>query len=604
VRVPTSALADVPVGATVKATIGSRITDSASVDDGLAPAKSVLAASVVAGQPAPAVPQTSPTVPAGTTDRITVAMVAPAGSTQDSTTLADVVAAVNGPTASFWNTQSGGAVQLAVDDTHDWATATHDCSNPEALWDEVAHTVGFTRGAGKHLLLYVPKADTQCAYGLAEIGPSLHFGGYAYVQDTTTSVIAHELGHNFGLLHSASEECPGAVEAAPSTCDIEEYGDLYDVMGASWTQVGSLSAAQSANVALLPPTRVVVDQVAGHFEPDVELAPYGGSGALYARALEIVDPLTSNAYFLEYRTATGQDAYLADASADLPGLRAGLQLRRVESTSDAYSSVLLDGSPTAGAGWNGDTDPTFPPGATVHIPGAHVGIQLVSADATGATVHLTQETPIDLAHAAAGGDAGWQGAATAGQSCGGDGGCSQPFQHTTLYWTPQTGAHAVSGGIGATWDGLGAAQGVLGYPVAEMVCGLRDGGCGQAFASGAVYWSAASGTHAVSGGIRAAWGVLGLENGVLGYPAADMVCGLRSGGCGQAFQAGAVYWSAGSGVHTVSGAIRAAWSSLGSENGALGYPVGEMVCVPTGCHQSFQRGTLTWSAATNTVARG
>ena len=48
------------------------------------------------------------------------------------------MAAVNGPTASFWDSQTGGAITIAVDDSHDWWSATSDCSDPEALWAEVA----------------------------------------------------------------------------------------------------------------------------------------------------------------------------------------------------------------------------------------------------------------------------------------------------------------------------------------------------------------------------------------------------------------------------------------------------------------------------------
>ncbi len=45
-------------------------------------------------------------------------------------------------------------------------------------------------------------------------------------------VAAHELGHNFGVLHAHSYDC-GTLTIAPSGCTRSEYGDRFDVMGNS-----------------------------------------------------------------------------------------------------------------------------------------------------------------------------------------------------------------------------------------------------------------------------------------------------------------------------------------------------------------------------------
>ncbi|WP_460744354.1 hypothetical protein, partial [Mariniluteicoccus endophyticus] len=49
--------------------------------------------------------------------------------------------------------------------------------------------------------------------------------------------------------------------------------------------------------------------------------------------------------------------------------------------------------------------------------------------------------------------------------------------------------------IDARWVGLGGAGSPLGSPVSGEFCGLRDGGCGQRFERGYIYWSQASGAH-------------------------------------------------------------------------------------------------------------
>src|SRR5689334_17794801 len=99
--------------------------------------------------PQPA-PSTSPATPPYT-DSVTVAMVVPAGGTRDGAQLSDVVGLVDGDVAGFWSEQTDGAVSIGVTASYDWISTTAGCSDPYALWNEVAADVGFVRGAGKHL---------------------------------------------------------------------------------------------------------------------------------------------------------------------------------------------------------------------------------------------------------------------------------------------------------------------------------------------------------------------------------------------------------------------------------------------------------------------
>jgi uncharacterized protein with LGFP repeats len=177
----------------------------------------------------------------------------------------------------------------------------------------------------------------------------------------------------------------------------------------------------------------------------------------------------------------------------------------------------------------------------------------------------------------------------------------QSFTGGVVYSASGTGADAVSGGGLGAWQALGREAGPLGYPTAEMACGLAEGGCGQTFAAGAVYWSPATGAHAVSGGTMGVWQSLGAQNGVLGYPTGGMFCGITAGGCGQFFTGGVVYWSSSTGAHAVLGAIRDTWRSRGWEGGPLGYPTAERVAVSVGWQQQFQGGTITWNTSTGAV---
>ena len=347
VRVPTDQAGDLPLGATVEVAVGNEIVDEASTEGGLEPARELLSAEVVAPAEEP------PTLPAATpfTNEVTVALVIPFGGVQDSTTLPDVVAAVDGPTADFWEQESNGAIRIGVTDQNDWYQATVDCSVPAALWDEVATHVGFVGGPGQHLLLYLPGQENtlpDCAYGLAEVGASPGDGGRLYVRATAPSVIVHELGHNFSLGHSGALVCEDAVETG--TCGIDEYADLYDVMGYSWEQIGSLSAPHADQLGLLPAGQKFTFTATGR-GGTVTLYPVSGRSGI--RAVRLVDSIGIE-YWVESRTATGQDAWLADASTNPYLLDEGVLVRSSELMPDA--SLLLDATPPSTLDFDLDVD--------------------------------------------------------------------------------------------------------------------------------------------------------------------------------------------------------------------------------------------------------
>ncbi|GAB3711974.1 family 16 glycosylhydrolase [Mariniluteicoccus flavus] len=189
-----------------------------------------------------------------------------------------------------------------------------------------------------------------------------------------------------------------------------------------------------------------------------------------------------------------------------------------------------------------------------------------------------------------------------------DGGCVQRFQRENghIYWSAATDAHSIQGAIYDRYASMGWENGPFGYPVSDEFCGLRDGGCGQRFQheSGHIYWAPAAGTHSIQGLIYQRFAEMGWENGVLGYPVSDEFCGLRDGGCGQRFQHqnGHIYWSAASGAHNVQGEIFRRYAAMGWENGAFGYPVTNELCGlrDGGCVQRFQHesGHIYWSQST------
>ena len=199
---------------------------------------------------------------------------------------------------------------------------------------------------------------------------------------------------------------------------------------------------------------------------------------------------------------------------------------------------------------------------------------------------------IGAAYQAEGGPDGALGLPTSDELVAPDGnGRYSLFQNGAIYWSPQTGAHAVRGAIRALWAAHGVERGDLGYPTTDEVANPNKAGVAQGFQNGTVFWSDKTGAHLVKGAILEAYQKAGFEGSTLGYPTSDEIP-LR-GGAFSRFAGGAIYFSPGTGAHVVpEGAILTAWGKEGYENGRLGYPKSDVTSGPQGDEMQFEHGTI------------
>ena len=178
------------------------------------------------------------------------------------------------------------------------------------------------------------------------------------------------------------------------------------------------------------------------------------------------------------------------------------------------------------------------------------------------------------------------------------GGSYNHFQNGSIYWSAATGAHDVRGAIRSKWAALGWEGGPAGFPVTGD--SKAAGGWFTHFQGGSIYYSAATGAHWTAGDIRARWAALGWERG-MGFPTIDDTATPNGKGFYNHFQGGSIYWSPATGAHAVRGAFRETWAGLGWENSWLGFPTKDEYSVDGGLRMDFEGGTLTWNRSTGKI---
>lgn len=220
------------------------------------------------------------------------------------------------------------------------------------------------------------------------------------------------------------------------------------------------------------------------------------------------------------------------------------------------------------------------------------------APPAGAAVHYVLQ-PLQARYAALGliGGLGWPASdtLTAPDHIG-------RFNHFTnqasIFYTPATGAWAVTGGIRARWAELGWEESALGYPLADAGPTADGTASWQRFQNGAIFAANGAGIHAVQQAIWEYYSRLGAA--LLGYPTTDQVA--VGTGAYNRFQQGSISTSPASGTHAVYGPILGSWLAAGAESGRLGFPVTDVVeLVGGGQRCDFLGGTALWDAQTGIV---
>jgi LGFP repeat len=139
-------------------------------------------------------------------------------------------------------------------------------------------------------------------------------------------------------------------------------------------------------------------------------------------------------------------------------------------------------------------------------------------------------------------------------------GRAEEFQGGTVSWHPQIGAFAVWGDIRGRWIGLGREQ--YGYPLTDET-GCPDGrGRFNHFRAmqlpgtpdASIYWTPQTAAQPVYGGIRAEWAARGWETSI-GYPTEAEHDRAGTPGRAQNFERGQILWAPDTGAFIPTGQL-------------------------------------------------
>lgn len=290
--------------------------------------------------------------------------------------------AVFGTVSDFFYEASYGQTWL-TGDVHGWYTLPIDstCNTIDITnAADAAATEDGVNLSGYGRFIYVMKGAAQCFWSGASnmwVYPSR-----AWLNgNLNPMVIAHELGHGFGLYHSNFSDCGATVLG--SDC-VTATDDKFDAMGSS-PEPGHFNAFQKERLGWLLPGDIITATVDGSYD----LQPVELNDGVHPKAIKILkqqDPAGQGAtwYYLEFRQALGFDEFIVGNENVLNGV-----LVHTGADFDSSTSLLLDMTPDSSIhSFYDRSDPALIAGASFSDPASGITISTDLAGAAGARISI------------------------------------------------------------------------------------------------------------------------------------------------------------------------------------------------------------------------
>ena len=381
--------------------------------------------------------------------------------------------------------------------------------------------------------------------GLSEMGTRDAPTTDTWFNDSVSCIVTvQEPGHNYGLQHSASLNCPGTpFPDDPSTsCTHNEYGDRYDAMGSgcyhlnAWHKLyqrwfGGCNAVStsSSGTFYLHPIETPCDgvQMLRVAFPGGKTRPFQGT--------------TLTSYYLELRTNVGFDSNLPTPQVMIHA--GGAAVLPNQAGASGLQTWLL----------NAGTSPTPGLVAGQSFTDAATGLTItaVSVDATRATINIDYAAGSGVPHCLDGLNTAFT--PPGATSCGGGGGTGGAAGSGGAAGTGGTAAAGRAGAGGSGGGGTGGASGT----------GGTGGGGTSGAGGGGAAGTAGTGTGGTSGSAGAAGA--GASGGAPGTGGAGGSAGQTDAGSKGGADSGA-----GTGGSGMDGASRGGASGAAGRGGAGG----------------------------------
>ena len=243
-------------------------------------------------------------------------------------------------------------------------------------WATAANTAAIAAGVNlssyQHLVYAFPSVSSCGWAGLAEMP-----GSRVWINGSfTLRTLGHELTHNLGTHHAATLSCTsGSVRVTISgNCSYSEYGDPFDIMGASSRHT---SAWHKGQIGWLDPLAKQTVTASGTYTITPQEWSTGG-----VQSLRIARGSTGNFFYLEYRRPFGTafDTFsLTDPAVN------GVTIRMAPEYTSKQLSYLLDTTPATST----FTDAPLATGQTFTDATYAISITTAAVSATGATVQIS-----------------------------------------------------------------------------------------------------------------------------------------------------------------------------------------------------------------------